>query len=273
MRYIKNFLETQHSFALIAGPCSVESQQQMQQILDHPSIGCFIRGGLFKMRTRPDTFQGLKEEGIAIIKELKKEYDFDFITEVSDPRQLELLDPVTDMFQVGTRNMYNYELLKEINAYKKPVLLKRAFSATLDEWMSAASYFSNLRTSEIVLCERGVRSFDNKLRNLLDLGSVIYLKANTDYKVVVDPSHAMGDSKYVIQASYAALSAGADGLIIETHPNPQSSLSDKEQALSLDELGELVATIPELLKIFNKELVNKNLLYSLDKRKDAFTNA
>lgn len=273
MRHVRNFLESENTFALIAGPCSVESNQQMKDILDYPTMGALIRGGLFKMRTRPDTFQGLKDRGVEIISELKKQYDFDFITEVSDPRQLEVLDSITDMFQIGTRNMYNYELLKEINNYKKPVLLKRGFSATIDEWLGAASYFSNLKTNEIVLCERGVRSFDNKLRNLLDLGAVIYLKKNTDYKVIVDPSHSMGHSKYVQQASYAALSAGADGLLIETHPNPQSSLSDKDQAISLEEFNQLAQKVEELLKVFGKELVNKNLLFLNEKRKDLYTNA
>ena len=245
----------------------------MRTVLEHASIGSLVRGGIFKMRTRPDTFQGLREQGIEIIKELKKEFDFDFITEISDPRQLELLDSVTDMYQIGTRNMYNYELLKEINNYKKPVLLKRGLSATIDEWLGAASYFSNLKNNEIILCERGVRSFDNKLRNMLDLGSVIYLKQNTQYKVVVDPSHSMGHAQYVKEASYAALCAGADGLLIETHPTPQAALSDKDQALSLEEFAQLSNTVKELLKVFNKELFHTNLDYMNAQSKDIYTNA
>jgi len=254
MRHLRNYLESNNTFAIIAGPCSIESDNQMRAVLNHSTIGNLIRGGIFKMRTRPDTFQGLREEGIEIIKELRKEFDFDFITEISDPRQLEILDPITDMYQIGTRNMYNYELLKEMNNYKKPVLLKRGLSATLDEWLGAASYFSNLKNHEIILCERGVRSFDNKLRNMLDLGSVIYLKKHSPYKVFVDPSHSMGHSKYVKESSYAALAAGADGLLVETHPTPQAALSDKDQALSLEEFDEMLEVIKPMLNIFNKEL-------------------
>lgn len=273
MRHLRKFLESDNTFALMAGPCSVESELQMRTVLEHASIGSLVRGGIFKMRTRPDTFQGLREQGIEIIKQLKKEFDFDFITEISDPRQLELLDSVTDMYQIGTRNMYNYELLKEINNYKKPVLLKRGLSATIDEWLGAASYFSNLKNNEIILCERGVRSFDNKLRNMLDLGSVIYLKQNTQYKVVVDPSHSMGHAQYVKEASYAALCAGADGLLIETHPTPQAALSDKDQALSLEEFAQLSNTVKELLKVFNKELFHTNLDYMNAQSKEIYTNA
>lgn len=273
MRHLRKFLDSNNSFALMAGPCSVESEHQMRDILEHPSIGALVRGGIFKMRTRPDTFQGLGESGIEIIKELKKEFDFDFITEISDPRQLEVLDSVTDMYQIGTRNMYNYELLKEINKYEKPVLLKRGFSATIDEWLGAASYFSNLKNNEIILCERGVRSFDNKLRNMLDLGSVIYLKKNSPYKVVVDPSHSMGHAKYVREASYAALCAGADGLLIETHPTPQAALSDKDQALSLEEFQELSNTVKELLSVFNKELFTHNQDLLGKNNKELYTNA
>lgn len=273
MRHLRKFLESNNTFALIAGPCSVESEHQMRDVINHASMGKLIRGGIFKMRTRPDTFQGLKEEGIEIIKELKKEFDFDFVTEVSDPRQLELLDPITDMYQIGTRNMYNYELLKEINNYSKPVLLKRGLSATIDEWLGAASYFSNLKNHEIILCERGVRSFDNKLRNMLDLGSVIYLKKNSPYKIVVDPSHSMGHAKYVKEASYAALCAGADGLLIEAHPTPQAALSDKDQALSLEDFAELSENIKSLLKVFNKELFTNDIDFYNQSNKEIYTNA
>lgn len=255
MKYLNNFLESKNSFAIFSGPCSVESTNQMISILEHPNHSQIIRGGIYKMRTKPDTFQGLREEGIEIIKELKDKYQFDFITEISDPRQLEKLDCITDMYQIGTRNMYNYELLKEINQYQKPVLLKRGLSATIDEWLGAASYFSNLKQHEILLCERGIRNFDTKLRNTLDLGSVMYLKKNTPYKVIVDPSHAIGDSQYVLDASFAALAAGADGLLVETHPTPQAALSDKDQAISLEQYDELQFKVKEMLKVFNKELI------------------
>ncbi len=206
------------------------------------------------MRTNAKSFQGLGDEGLDVITKLKKERPFDFITEVTDIRQIENLLPTTSVFQVGARNMYNYELLKELSRYGRPVILKRAFSATITEWLGAAEYLFNLGEKNIILCERGVRSFDNKLRNLLDLGSVIYLKKNTPFKVIVDPSHSMGYTQYVADAAYAAVAAGADGLIVEVHPEPGVALSDGQQALNLAQLTEMVKTLKKLTTVFEKEL-------------------
>jgi 3-deoxy-7-phosphoheptulonate synthase len=239
---------------LIVGPCAVESEKQMMQILDHDSHPTLIRGGIHKMRTNAKSFQGLGDEGLDLITKLKKNRPFDFITEVTDIRQIETLLPTTSVFQVGARNMYNYELLKELSRYGRPVILKRAFSATISEWLGAAEYLFNLGEKNIVLCERGVRSFDNKLRNMLDLGSVIYLKKNSPFKVIVDPSHSMGYTQYVADAAYAAVAAGADGLIVEVHPEPGVALSDGQQALNLAQLTEMVKTLKKLAPVFEKEL-------------------
>jgi len=239
---------------LIAGPCSVESENQMRQILMNENRPRLIRGGIHKMRTNAKSFQGLGDEGLELIGKLKKEIPFDFVTEVTDARQIETLLPVTSVFQVGARNMYNYELLKELSRYNRPVILKRAFSATISEWLGAAEYLFNLGEKNIILCERGVRSFDNKLRNLLDLGSVIYLKKNTPFKVLVDPSHSMGLTPYVADAAYAAVAAGADGLIVEVHPEPACALSDGQQALNLQQFDEMVEKLKQLTPIFGKEL-------------------
>lgn len=239
---------------LIVGPCAVESENQLRQVLDHESKPTLIRGGIHKMRTNAKSFQGIGSEGLEIISKLQKERPFDFVTEVTDARQIEGLLATTSVFQVGARNMYNYELLKELSQYGRPVILKRAFSATISEWLGAAEYLFNLGEKNIILCERGVRSFDNKLRNLLDLGSVIYLKKNTPFKVLVDPSHAMGFTQYVSDASYAAVAAGADGLIVEVHPEPAVALSDGQQALNLPQLTELVSTLKKLAPVFGKEL-------------------
>lgn len=239
---------------LIVGPCAVESEAQMRQILQHESRPTLIRGGIHKMRTNAKSFQGLGDEGLELVMKMKKEKPFDFVTEVTDARQIESLLPVTSVFQVGARNMYNYELLKELSRYNRPVILKRAFSATISEWLGAAEYLFNLGEKNIILCERGVRSFDNKLRNLLDLGSVIYLKKNTPFKVLVDPSHSMGYTQYVSDAAYAAVAAGADGLIVEVHPEPACALSDGQQALNMQQLTELVAKLKKLAPVFEKEL-------------------
>ena len=200
------------------------------------------------MRTQKSSFQGLGAEALSIIKELKKVKDFKFVSEITDPRQIEMFNSVVDVFQVGARNMYNYELLKEIAQLGKPVILKRSFSATLSEWLGSAEYLHPLSVDKIMLCERGVRTFDTKLRNMLDLGSVIWLKKETPYQVIVDPSHAMGNSKYIIDASLASMAAGADGIMVEVHPNPPMALSDKEQALSMFQYGELV---DQLVKVGN----------------------
>lgn len=239
---------------LISGPCAVESESQMRTILTDPHRPKLIRGGIHKMRTSSKSFQGLGDEGIALIKKMKKEIPFDFVTEVTDVRQIESLAEITSAFQVGARNMYNYELLKELSKYNRPVILKRAFSATVSEWLGSAEYLFNLGEKNIILCERGVRSFDNKLRNLLDLGSVIYLKKNTPFKVVVDPSHAMGLTPYVIDAALAAVAAGADGLLVEIHPEPACALSDGQQALNLQQYGELISKLKKLAPVFDKEL-------------------
>lgn len=239
---------------LIAGPCAVESETQMKTILSHETRPRLVRGGIHKMRTSSKSFQGMGDEGLALVKKIKKEIPFDFITEVTDARQIESLLEVTSVFQVGARNMYNYELLKELSRYNRPVILKRAFSATISEWLGSAEYLFNLGEKNIILCERGVRSFDNKLRNLLDLGSVIYLKKNTPFKVVVDPSHSMGYTPYVIDAALAAVAAGADGLLVEVHPEPACALSDGQQALNMAQFDELVQKLKKLAPVFEKEL-------------------
>ncbi len=243
-----------HELFLISGPCAVESETQMKTILYSENRPTLIRGGIHKMRTNAKSFQGMGDQGLEIISELKKETHFDFITEVTDIRQIDSLLPTTSVFQVGARNMYNYELLKELSRYGRPVILKRAFSATISEWLGAAEYLFNLGEKNIVLCERGVRSFDNKLRNLLDLGSVIYLKKNTPFKIIVDPSHSMGLTPYVADAAYAAVAAGADGLIVEVHPEPACALSDGQQALNIQQFNEMVLKLKKLAPVFNKEL-------------------
>lgn len=243
-----------NDFLFICGPCALEDEAQVRALLNLNIRPRFIRGGVYKLRTSKNSFQGLGKEGIELIAKLKSENNFHFITEVTDPRQIDKLLPIVSAFQVGARNMYNYELLKELALAKRPVILKRAFSATINEWLGATEYLADLGEEKIILCERGVRSFDQKLRNMLDLGGVIYLKKNHPFKVLVDPSHAMGIREYVPSATLAALAAGADGVLIEAHPRPESARSDGQQSLHLETLAELVDRLEKLAPHFNKRL-------------------
>ena len=233
----------------MAGPCSIENFDQFQLIvkfLKKQGVS-IIRGGIFKPRTSPDDFQGLREKAFSLVKELKKKENFIFITEITDPRQLESLNEIADIFQVGARNMYNYELLKELSLSRRPVLLKRSFSATIREWVSAAHYLEKGGSQKIILCERGVRTFETAYRNTFDINAVAYLKKNFPYPVFVDPSHATGDSSLVAPISKAALAAGADGLLIEVHNQPQTALSDGEQSLNFDSFSSLLNDIKSFL--------------------------
>jgi len=241
-------------FKIIAGPCSVESRDQMQAILNMNYAPKFIRGGTYKMRTQKTSFQGLGLEALSIIQDLKKEKDFTFVSEITDVRQIEYSHRIVDIYQVGARNMYNYELLKELSLLGRPVILKRSFSATLSEWLGSAGYLHPLGSEKVILCERGVRSFDTKLRNMLDLGSVIWLKQETTFPVIVDPSHAMGDSKYVKDAALASMAAGADGIMVEVHPDPLMALSDKEQALTCDQYSQMIIQLKSLEGALNLKL-------------------
>jgi 3-deoxy-7-phosphoheptulonate synthase len=207
------------------------------------------------MRTSPDAFQGLGREGIEIIKNLKEEHNFEFVTEITDPRQVEILDGVVDMYQVGSRNMYNYDLLRELNNCGKPVLFKRAFSATVKEWLNACNYMPDLGEEKVILCERGIRTFETTTRNTLDINSVVYLKQNHNFKVIVDPSHAAGIRSMVRPLSHIAMASGADGILIESHPTPESALSDKDQQVTPEELNSIREDLIKMSSIFNKEVI------------------
>jgi 3-deoxy-7-phosphoheptulonate synthase len=247
---------SQANFTVIAGPCSVESRAQITEIANFvKSQGVSVlRGGLYKMRTRPDSFQGLGTEANDFLEQVKKETGLRFISEVSDPRQIEAIESVVDMYQVGTRSMYNYALLQELGRTGKPVLLKRAFSALISEWVAAAEYIRRGGSSDIILCERGIRTFETATRNTLDLNAVAWLKKNTDYQVYVDPSHGTGQPALVKPMALAALAAGADGLLIEVHPSPSQALSDGDQALNFDQFADLMRSVKTLLPHFGRKL-------------------
>lgn len=229
-------------FHIIAGPCSIESKEQFWDLAEQlHKIGVkLLRGGIFKLRTKPDTFQGHGSIAYSWAKEVKEHFNMGFVSEVTDPRQISDMADVVDCFQVGARNMYNYPLLSELGKVKKPVLLKRAFAATIDEWLFAADYILKESNEQIFLCERGIRSFETRTRNTLDLNAIAYVKKfGGPFPVIADPSHGTGRSDLVTEMSLACVAAGADGLLIEVHESPAEALSDKEQAINVNAFKDL----------------------------------
>lgn len=227
---------------IVGGPCSVESLAQMEAVARELSFAPVqaLRGGVYKPRTSPYAFQGLGEAGLEILDEIRQRFAIPVVTEVMSISQIEAIAARADMLQVGSRNMQNFDLLKALGQANKPILLKRGLAATLEEFVGAAEYILSHGNPNVVLCERGIRSFDNFTRNVLDLGIVAALKQLTHLPVVVDPSHAAGKREFVAPLAKAAIACGADGLIVECHPEPEKSVSDARQALSLSEMVGLV---------------------------------
>jgi 3-deoxy-7-phosphoheptulonate synthase/chorismate mutase len=226
---------------IMAGPCSVESYEQMD-IIASCLVECgvrIIRGGAFKPRTSPYTFQGLRQKGLEILREIANKYDLRVITEVMDPRQLELVAEYTDILQIGARNMHNYELLKELGKAGKPVMLKRGFMSTLEELLYSAEYILSRGNCSVILCERGIRTFEKWTRNTLDISAIPILKQESHLPIIVDVSHALGRTDVVIPIAKASLAAGADGIMVETHYDPSIALSDGDQQLNLDQFRNL----------------------------------
>ncbi|MBR4262881.1 MAG: 3-deoxy-7-phosphoheptulonate synthase [Bacilli bacterium] len=228
---------------IIAGPCTFASYDEIKKIaslLKERGIEYF-RAGTFKMRTDPNSFQGLRDEGMEMLLKLKEELDIKIVTELTTIEQVKKYGDKIDIIQIGTRNMYNYELLKEVGKTKTPVILKRNFAASYNEWIKAAEYIKREGNTNIILCERGVRNtISNETRNILDLQAIPYIKNNTDYKIIIDPSHASGLSYMVESMSCAALTAGADGLLIEVHYDPSQSLCDSKETIDFDTLDKII---------------------------------
>ncbi len=242
--------------ALIAGPCAVESFESLLEIaraVRERGATC-LRGGAFKPRSSPYSFQGAREKGLEILKRVKLETGLAVVTEVLDPRDVEAVGEAADMFQIGSRNMQNSALLIEVGKAKKPVLLKRGFAATLREFLLAAEYVLSEGNSEVVLCERGIRGFDPSTRNVLDVGAVAHLKRATHLPIIVDPSHASGRADLVRPLARAGLAAGADGLIVEVHPHPEVTHSDGEQAIDLEEFGLIAADARAIAALDGREV-------------------
>ena len=230
------------TLAICAGPCSVESREQLETTAAAvASAGAnVLRGGAFKPRTSPYAFQGLGEEGLKFLRDAADRHGLAVVTEVLDPRDVELVARYTDVLQIGARNMQNFTLLREVGSARRPVLLKRGIAATIDEWLMAAEYVYVAGNHDVVLCERGIRSYDTQTRNLLDLSAVPVVQGLTHLPVIVDPSHGTGVRALVAPMSLAAVAGGADGLIVEVHPNPAAAFSDGPQSLTLPSFAELM---------------------------------
>lgn len=242
--------------AVCAGPCSVESREQLEATAEAVSrAGAnILRGGAFKPRTSPYAFQGLGEEGLKFLRDAADRHGLAVVTEVLDVRDVELVARYADILQVGARNMQNFTLLREVGGARTPVLLKRGIAATIDEWLMAAEYVYVAGNHDIVLCERGIRSYDQQTRNLLDLSAVPVVQGLTHLPVIVDPSHGTGVRALVAPMSLAAVACGSDGLIIEVHPNPAAAFSDGPQSLTLPMFGELMARIAPVAMAVGREL-------------------
>lgn len=230
---------------IVGGPCSVESQGQMEEVADRLSIAPIqaIRGGVYKPRTSPYDFQGMGLEGLEILATISQQYKMPTITEVMAISQIESICARADVLQIGSRNMQNFDLLKAVGEATKPVVLKRGLAATIEEFVMAAEYILSHGNPNVILCERGIRSFDSYTRNVLDLGAVVALKQITHLPVIVDPSHAAGKRELVADLTRAAIACGADGVMVECHPEPEKSVSDARQALSLDEMVGLAQSL------------------------------
>lgn len=255
---VKNLCFGDQTIKIIAGPCSVETPEQMLSAAEAvANAGAhLLRGGAFKPRTSPYAFQGHGEKGLEYLIEAAQKYNLPVVTELMDVRDIELfLKYEVDVIQIGTRNMQNFQLLKEVGKLDIPVILKRGMSATIKEWLMAAEYIAAEGNLKIILAERGIRTFEDSYRNVLDVSSIPYLKRETHLPVIADPSHAGGKSWMVPALSQAAIAAGADGLLIESHPNPSEAWSDAEQALSEWELKTLIEQLKLLAQAKGRQLI------------------
>mgnify|MGYP000249036440 CR=1 FL=1 len=239
-----------------AGPCAIESPEQMSTIAQAvaASGARILRGGAFKPRSSPYSFQGHGEEGLKWMRATADENGMAVISEIMDPRQLEMMMRYVDCLQVGARNMQNFDLLKELGRVRKPVLLKRGLSATIEEWLLSAEYVLGGGNGQVILCERGIRTFENYTRNTLDISAVPVVKKKSHLPIVVDPSHGTGRREKVIPMARAAVAAGADGVIIEVHHNPEKAFSDGPQSLYPDQFDRLMGELRIIAPVLGRTL-------------------
>ncbi len=241
---------------VIAGPCTVESRKQMlDTATEVRKFGAsMLRGGAYKPRTSPYSFQGMGKEGLEILKEAKEKTGLPVVSEVMCPENVGLMEKYVDVLQVGSRNMQNFDLLKAVGKSKKPVLLKRGMTATIEEFLLAAEYILSEGNKNVVLCERGIRTFENMTRNTLDLAAVPLLKRLSHLPVIVDPSHATGNRELVIPMAKASVACGADGIIVEVHPNPEKALCDGAQSLKFGDFEQLMKEIGKVAAAVGRKL-------------------
>ncbi len=241
-------------FVVMAGPCAVESREQLLEAAEIAKKGGaqFLRGGAYKPRTSPYSFQGLEEEGLKYLAEAKEKTGLRIVTEVTEVEAVQTVAEYADLLQIGARNMQNFRLLKEVGRTQKPVMLKRGLAATLDEWLNAAEYILNEGNPNVIFCERGIRTYETYTRNTLDLSAVAAIKHLSHLPIIVDPSHGTGKWRFIKPMALAAVACGADGLIMEMHPNPAKALSDGPQSLTPENYADLMDSVTKLAK-FMKE--------------------
>ena len=241
---------------MIAGPCAVENEKQMMKAAAGvKAAGAkFLRGGAYKPRTSPYSFQGMEEEGLKLLRKAADAYGLKAVTEITDHDLISVAEPYCDMFQIGARNMQNFRLLKEVGRTQKPVLLKRGIANTVEEWLDAAEYIMSEGNCNVVLCERGIRTFETATRNTLDVSAVPVVRERSCLPIIIDPSHAAGKAAYIKPLSLAGIAAGADGLIIEVHPNPKQALSDAAQQLTLEAYAKLFGDVRAVAQAVGREL-------------------
>ena len=241
---------------IMAGPCAVESRDMLLDVARcvKKAGATFLRGGAFKPRTSPYSFQGLGEEGLKYLREAADETGLLVVTEVMDPRSVELVAEYADMLQIGARNMQNFDLLREVGDAKKPVMLKRGLSATISEWLLSAEYILSKGNFKVILCERGIRTFETATRNTMDLSAVPVVKRETHLPVMVDPSHGTGDWELVAPLAKAGIAAGADALMLEVHPSPEDAKSDGSQSLLPEKFKRLMEELRPIAKAVGREI-------------------
>jgi 3-deoxy-7-phosphoheptulonate synthase len=242
-------------FVVMAGPCAVESEEQMLESAYIVKKGGaqILRGGAYKPRTSPYSFQGMEEEGLELLVKARQKTGLPIVTEVVNPADVDLVEAYADILQIGARNVQNFPLLKKVGHSKKPVLLKRGMMTTIEELLMSAEYILSSGNNQVILCERGIRTFETATRNTLDISAVPVLKELTHLPVIVDPSHASGNWKYVIPLSRAAVVVGADGLLVEVHPEPEKAVSDGMQSLKPEKFYQLMNEIKALESVMNKK--------------------
>lgn len=244
--------------AIMAGPCAVETREQLFAAADIVKEGGaqFLRGGAYKPRTSPYSFQGLEIEGLKLLAEARERTGLKIVTEVTTVEGIAPVAEYSDILQIGARNMQNFGLLKEVGKCGKPVMLKRGLAATIDEWLNAAEYIMNAGTPDVILCERGIRTYETYTRNTLDMSAVAAVKHLSHLPIVVDPSHGTGRWRMIKPMSFAAIAAGADGLMMEVHPNPAKALSDGSQSLTKEHYLDLMNGVKKLSKFMQEENLN-----------------